>query len=46
VGSVGEAPAAGMRLAHATWLESTPRGLLVEQIVVPLEDPSHVEARA
>ncbi len=46
VGSVGEAPAAGMRLAHATWIESTPRGLFVEPIAVPLEEPAHVEARA
>jgi predicted phosphodiesterase len=46
VGSVGEAPAAGMRLAHATWIESTPRGLTVESIVVPLDDVLHVEARA
>jgi len=38
VGSVGEAPAAGPRIAHATWIESTPRGLHVEPIVVPLED--------
>lgn len=46
VGSVGEAPAAGMRLAHATWIESTPRGLLVEPIVVPLDDVTHAEAHA
>jgi predicted phosphodiesterase len=46
VGSVGEAPAAGMRLAHATWIESTPSGLLVEPIVVPLDDALHAEARA
>ncbi len=46
VGSVGEAPAAGMRLAHATWIESTPRGLYVEPIVVPLDDATHAEARA
>jgi predicted phosphodiesterase len=37
VGSVGEAPAGGARIAHATWVESTPRGLLVEPVVVPLE---------
>lgn len=46
VGSVGEAPAAGMRLAHATWIESTPRGLFVEPIVVPLDDALHGDARA
>jgi predicted phosphodiesterase len=38
VGSVGEAPGAGPRIAHATWIESTPRGLRVEPIAVPLED--------
>lgn len=38
VGSVGEAPGAGPRVAHATWIESTPSGLHVEQILVPLED--------
>ncbi len=38
VGSVGEAPAAGARIAHATWIESTPRGVHVEPIVVPLDD--------
>jgi predicted phosphodiesterase len=37
VGSVGEAPGAGSRIAHATWIESTPRGLHVESIVVPLD---------
>jgi predicted phosphodiesterase len=37
VGSVGEAPVVGPRVAHATWIESTPRGLHVEQITVPLE---------
>jgi predicted phosphodiesterase len=35
-GSVGEAPGAGVRIAHATWIESTPRGVHVEPIVVPL----------
>ena len=39
VGSVGEAPGAGSRIAHATWIESTPRGVHVEPIVVPLERP-------
>jgi predicted phosphodiesterase len=38
VGSVGEAPGAGARVAHATWIESSPRGVHVEQIVVPLDD--------
>lgn len=37
VGSVGEAPAAGARVAHATWIESTPGGVRVESMVVPLE---------
>ncbi len=37
VGSVGEAPAGGARIAHATWVESTPRGLHVEPVIVPLE---------
>ncbi len=46
VGSVGEAPGAGARIAHATWIESTPRGLHVEPIVVPLEDAVAQEARA
>src|SRR6516164_814413 len=32
VGSVGEAPGAGSRVAHATWIESTPRGVRVEPI--------------
>ncbi|MGA7124053.1 MAG: metallophosphoesterase family protein [Polyangiaceae bacterium] len=45
VGSVGEAPGAGARIAHATWIESTPRGIHVEQIVVPLEDHPPAEAR-
>lgn len=41
VGSVGEAPLEGSArrpsVAHATWIESTPSGLLVEQICVPLD---------
>jgi predicted phosphodiesterase len=45
VGSVGEAPGAGPRVAHATWIESTPRGVFVEPIVVPLEDAHGAEAR-
>jgi predicted phosphodiesterase len=36
VGSVGEAPAGGASVAHATWIESTPHGILVEPVVVPL----------
>jgi predicted phosphodiesterase len=37
VGSVGDAPnSGGPRYAHATWIESTPRGVFVEQITVPL----------
>jgi predicted phosphodiesterase len=38
VGSVGEAPGAGARIAHGTWIESTPRGLSVEPFSVPLDD--------
>jgi predicted phosphodiesterase len=45
VGSVGEAPGAGSRIAHATWIESTPRGVHVEPIVVPLEAPPRAAAR-
>ena len=45
VGSVGEAPGVGPRVAHATWIESTPRGLHVEPIVVPLESAPESEAR-
>jgi predicted phosphodiesterase len=45
VGSVGEAPGAGARIAHATWIESTPRGVQVEAIVVPLEVPAFADAR-
>jgi predicted phosphodiesterase len=51
VGSIGEAPdgletppsyALGNRslVAHATWIESTPQGIVVEPIVVPLDAPS------
>src|ERR1700733_1053235 len=42
VGSVGEAPGVGTRggaahrYAHATWIESLPSGVTVEQITVPL----------
>ncbi len=45
VGSVGEAPGAGARVAHATWIESTPRGVHVETIIVPLESGAAAEAR-
>jgi predicted phosphodiesterase len=45
VGSVGEAPGAGPRVAHATWIESTPRGLHVEPISVPLDGAPEAEAR-
>jgi predicted phosphodiesterase len=38
VGSVGEAPGSGPRVAHATWIESSPRGLWVESTAIPLED--------
>jgi predicted phosphodiesterase len=50
VGSIGEAPdglaeppsAGGVRplVAHATWIESTPAGINVESISVPLDAPS------
>ena len=51
VGSIGEAPD-GLptqptygsdtypQVAHATWIESTPHGLNVEQITVPLDPPA------
>jgi predicted phosphodiesterase len=38
VGSVGEARGEGVRVAHAAWIESTPRGISVELLVVPLDD--------
>ncbi len=52
VGSIGEAPdgvaptnetsgvAPRPLVAHATWIESTPQGILVESITVPLDAPS------
>jgi predicted phosphodiesterase len=48
VGSVGEAPGAGERFADATWIESTPRGVTVEQVVVPLGaiDPEALRSTA
>src|SRR6516225_9636046 len=46
VGSVGEAPGAGARIAHATWIESTPRGVHVEPMVVPLGEPAEAAASA
>jgi len=46
VGSVGEAPGGGERVAHATWLESTPRGVHVEQIAVLLEGEVGGKAQA
>jgi predicted phosphodiesterase len=42
VGSVGDAP--GGQVAHAAWIESTPRGIHVEPIVVPLGEAG-AEAR-
>ena len=36
VGSVGDAPGGGV--AHATYIETSPGGILVDQIVVPLDD--------
>jgi predicted phosphodiesterase len=46
VGSVGEAPGGGSRFAQATWIESTPGGIVVEPIVVPLESGAAEAARA
>jgi predicted phosphodiesterase len=46
VGSVGEAPGAGSRIAQATWIESTPSGVHVEPIVVPLDSDTREVARA
>ena len=46
VGSVGEAPGAGSHIAHATWIESTPRGVVVEPMVVPLGEPAVAAAGA
>jgi predicted phosphodiesterase len=46
VGSVGEAPGAGAHIAHATWIESTPRGVIVEPMVVPLGEPAVAVAGA
>ncbi len=37
VGSVGEAPGAGAHVAQAAWVESTPGGIYVEPLVVPLD---------
>jgi predicted phosphodiesterase len=50
VGSIGEAPdglatpvtygtEGTPMVAHATWIESTPRGVAIEQITVPLDAP-------
>lgn len=53
VGSIGEAPD-GLKgpltygsgehpsVAHATWIESTPQGIQIEQITVPLESPQQL----
>jgi predicted phosphodiesterase len=46
VGSVGEAPGAGARVAHATWIESTPGGVHVEPMIVPLDGRVSGEAWA
>src|ERR1700733_8963989 len=41
VGSVGEAPTGGeSRVAHATWIETSASGVVVEQILVPLSEPT------
>ncbi len=45
VGSVGEAPDEPA-VAHATWIESTPGGLIVEQFAVPLADAALAARRA
>ena len=51
VGSVGEAPGTGSRggiphrYAHATWIESLPAGITVEQITVPLNAEPATERR-
>ncbi|MEO7109981.1 MAG: metallophosphoesterase family protein [Polyangiaceae bacterium] len=47
VGSIGEAPLGdgqGPRIAHATWIESTPGGIVVEPITVPLEATTALRA--
>jgi hypothetical protein len=57
VGSIGEAPDGLGRapvfsekqrplVAHATWIESTPAGVHVEQIKVPLVEPESLQLRA
>jgi predicted phosphodiesterase len=54
VGSIGEAPDGRASpvvfgstdhplVAHATWIESTPQGIVVEQITVPLEAPRQLK---
>jgi predicted phosphodiesterase len=46
VGSVGEAPnGSGSRVAHATWIESSPSGVFVKQIAVPCGDVAVEAAR-
>jgi len=41
VGSIGEAPTGGgERVAHATWIETSAAGVMVEPIVVPLNEPA------
>jgi len=57
VGSIGEAPdglggpavshgeGPRSRVAHATWIESTPQGIIVEPIVVPLDDAAPEQRR-
>jgi putative phosphoesterase len=41
VGSIGEAPTGdGPRVAHATWIDTSARGLTVEPIIVPLSEPA------
>jgi predicted phosphodiesterase len=38
--SVGEASRVRSSLAHATWIESTPAGLIVEQVTIPIGEVS------
>jgi predicted phosphodiesterase len=41
VGSVGEAPSGGdARVAHATWIETSASGVVIEPILVPLGEPA------
>lgn len=46
VGSVGEAPGGGVNVAHAAWIDSTPHGIRVEPVVVPLGGSPSQDLRA